>query len=225
MMDRGDLLAALATLSERAAAAGAGAGHAAVLHCPGWTVDDLLTHLAQVQWFWADVGARGLVDGADVVRPPERPTDVSADEWLREQTVRLVEALAVLDDETPLWTWFEPQQTAAFVLRRQVVEAAVHCFDAEHAVGSEWTLPIGVAELGLIEFIEVFQHDTVDGAALRPLKIQPTDVPWFGTVFEEAGGEPLTLSLAAAEALLALWGRHEVADADIAALIAAVVRS
>lgn len=225
MMGRGDLLAALATLSERAAVAGASAGHASVRHCPGWTVDDLVTHLAQVQWFWADVAGRCVVDGDDVVRPPDRPPDVASHAWLRQQTVRLVGALAVLDDETPLWTWSEPHQHAAFVLRRQVVEAAVHCFDAELAAGSDWTLPIGVAELGLIEFIEVFQRDTADGVALRPLKIHPTDVPWSGTVFAEASGEPVTLSLPAAEALLALWGRYDVDDPTVASLIDAVDRS
>lgn len=220
MIGRGDLLAALATLSERAAAAGTTGSDAAVQHCPGWTVDDLLTHLAQVQWFWADIGSRRVVEPGDVVRPPERPSDVGGHVWLRAQTVRLVEALAVVDDDTPLWTWFEPAQTAGFVLRRQVIEAAVHCFDAEHAIGSDWTLPIGVAEVGLIEFVDVFQHSTIEDAERRPLRILPTDVPWSGTLFADAGGDPVTLSLPAAEALLALWGRYDVPDSDVASLIA-----
>jgi hypothetical protein len=41
--------------------------------CPDWDADDLLWHLAQVQWFWAAIVGRGLTVEADVetlARPP-----------------------------------------------------------------------------------------------------------------------------------------------------------
>ncbi|MDQ5840661.1 MAG: maleylpyruvate isomerase N-terminal domain-containing protein, partial [Chloroflexota bacterium] len=34
--------------------------------CPDWDADDLLWHLAEVQWFWGSIAGRGLTDHADV---------------------------------------------------------------------------------------------------------------------------------------------------------------
>ena len=48
--------------------------------CPDWDADDLLWHLAEVQWFWGEIAAGGLttraevdaLDGRRVHRPPDR---------------------------------------------------------------------------------------------------------------------------------------------------------
>jgi len=64
-----DYLAAVATESDRFAAALDGADPAAsVPSCPGWTADDLRRHLADVQWFWARIIIDGVVDDATAAR-------------------------------------------------------------------------------------------------------------------------------------------------------------
>lgn len=220
-MDWTAQIEALGDMSARAADAGESAPDADVEHCPGWSAADLMVHLAQVQWFWSDVCERTVTAGDDVVRPPPPPDGVAAQDWLRRQSVRLVEALAPLDPDSRLWTWFDADQTARFVLRRQTIEAAIHCFDAELAAGVEWTASPEIVELGLAEFVDVMQTDRRDGVALAPLHLEPVDSSWRGTLFAESSGEPVRLARSAAETLLALWGRHRVSP-DAARLIAAV---
>src|SRR4051812_14858944 len=44
--------------------------------CPGWDADDLLWHLADVQWFWGTIVRRRLLQAAETraLVHPERPT-------------------------------------------------------------------------------------------------------------------------------------------------------
>jgi len=53
---------------------------ARVLTCPDWDADDLLWHLARVQWFWGTIAGRGLTTLEDVEildrsGRPSRPED------------------------------------------------------------------------------------------------------------------------------------------------------
>lgn len=220
-MDWNAQIEALGALSARAAAAGERAPTAAVEHCPGWSGADLMVHLAQVQWFWADVCERAVTSRDELVRPPDPPDGTLAHDWLREQTDRLITSLGGLAPDDRLWTWFEPEQTARFVLRRQTIEAAIHCFDAERAAGLAWTASPDVVELGLTEFVEVMQSDRRDGVPLAPLHLEPVDSSWRGTMFADEPGTPVHLAESAADTLLAIWGRHPV-PGDAAHLIAAV---
>ncbi len=45
-----------------AAAIGSAPGAAVVPSCPDWNADDLLWHLAEVQWFWATIVRERLTD-------------------------------------------------------------------------------------------------------------------------------------------------------------------
>ena len=53
-----EYLAAIARHSAGLADAADGNLAAAVEHCPGWTVADLVNHVTEVQWFWATIVER-----------------------------------------------------------------------------------------------------------------------------------------------------------------------
>jgi uncharacterized protein (TIGR03083 family) len=107
--------------------------------CPDWSADDLLWHLAEVQWFWGEIAGRGLTSRAEVdtldERRVERPTDrAGLVEHFDRSSSRLHSALAALDPATELWMWAD-EHTAGYIRRRQAHEALVHRLDAEATAG------------------------------------------------------------------------------------------
>src|SRR5665648_898810 len=92
-MDHDAFLAVIREQSERFLEALKGVqADAPVPSCDGWSADDLLWHLAEVQHFWAEVAAGA--PGDDIVEPP-RPKDVA----------ELLSALASRGGSTPCWSW------------------------------------------------------------------------------------------------------------------------
>ena len=113
-------------------------GHlgAPVEHCPGWDVTDLVRHLVDVHWFWATIVEEQLAAPPEDDRRPEHRTDGAAlVAQFESGAARLVRVLGSADPTAALWTWFPPQQDAAFVIRHQVQEMVGHHFDAAHARG------------------------------------------------------------------------------------------
>jgi uncharacterized protein (TIGR03083 family) len=99
--------------------------------CPDWQTDDLLWHLAEVQWFWGTV-VRDAVDDPEGLEHPERPADRDGLMTFFDQaTKELQTALADTDPAEHRWTWSREDQTAGFIRRRQAHEALIHRVDAE----------------------------------------------------------------------------------------------
>ncbi len=76
-----DYLGSIREESDRfATAVVRGTPAARVPTCPDWTADDLLWHLAEVQWFWGTVVISGSLDRSEIdeVERPARPTDRAA---------------------------------------------------------------------------------------------------------------------------------------------------
>lgn len=108
--------------------------------CPGWTASDLLWHLGEVHWFWANVLSRGAVTEADVEQieqdKPVRPESMAELVAFRDRsTEALLAELATLDDADHRWTWVPAEQTVGFTRRMQVYEATMHRVDAELTAG------------------------------------------------------------------------------------------
>ncbi len=114
----------------RAAASAAGLD-APVPTCPGWTVADLVEHVAGV--YLHKTLAMQLGDF-----PEERdwPTDLD-DLPLLDQLDRtyagLTHELTTRDPQSPAPTWYEPELTVAFWIRRMAQETVIHRLDAELA--------------------------------------------------------------------------------------------
>jgi uncharacterized protein (TIGR03083 family) len=217
-----EMIEGIAAVSDQLSVSASRNLDAPVEHCPGWTVRDLVVHIGEVQRFWVRIVSERLLE-----RPTDSPRGLPEGaepiEWFRSQTTALVSALTTCADDVPLWTWWEPEQNAAWVKRRQMNEVVVHLWDAANAVGMATPIPREVAVVGLQEFVEVFSRDLRDGAKPAPLALVATDCDWSAILF---GGAPsvgsdavvknLELRGSASEILLSLWGRAKIDDPALA---------
>ena len=129
---------------------------AAVPSCPGWTTDDLVWHIGEVDDFWGTVVAERMTD-PQTYRQPDRPAG-SAEllQFAEGSAARLADALERTEPSTPVWTWTS-RQDVGFVLRRVAHETAVHRVDAEQAAGRDHRLDPTLAADGIDEFLEHFR--------------------------------------------------------------------
>lgn len=136
--------------------------------CPGWTADDLLWHLAEVQHFWGSIVDRGLRSPDEYVAP-ERPRSRNELLDLFDGAASLL--AAALDrslDDTPVWTWASASQHVGFVRRRQAHEALIHRLDAEIAAGEITPLDASLATDGVDEIVTVMYGPPPDWAEVAP---------------------------------------------------------
>ena len=102
---------------------------ATVPSCPGWTVDDVVRHVAQVYIHKVEVLKLGA-------RPDQWPPDLSGQdtlEWYDEARAALVDALEAAGTGTQTWTFNPRDTTSAFWYRRMAHESLVHRIDVEQA--------------------------------------------------------------------------------------------
>jgi uncharacterized protein (TIGR03083 family) len=139
---------------------------APVPSCPGWSVADLLAHLAEVQDTWAQVVGQLLEDPEEIVELP-RPADAALRATLADRTTALVAALSSRSPSARCWSWSELGADVAWVARRQAHEAIVHRVDGELAAGVEVT-PVApeVAADGVDELVRGFLVGVPDWARL-----------------------------------------------------------
>jgi uncharacterized protein (TIGR03083 family) len=207
---------------------------ARITACPEWSMIDLLWHIGHVHWFWNTVVSVPLTDEQAVHDYPdiERPADDQLAEFAAEQAEALVSTLRNTDPAAPAWTWAPSQQDCAFVIRHQVQEAAVHRWDAQHAIGAAEPIDRLAAVDAIEEFLTVSVASPAwpaEGAAPLgvPLVLHATDAgadgPWVvtdaGPGIITAAGRPageagaVTVSGSASDLLLWLYERVElVAD-------------
>lgn len=150
-----DHLAALANESQRFADAATAADLSkAIPSCPGWTMADLVWHLAEVHHFWASI-VEGPLMQPELVPDLTRPEPSLLRGLANEQSARLHRALSGQPAEASCWTWFEPDQTIGWVRRRQAHEALIHRIDAELCVGRLTPVDPALAADGIDEILDV----------------------------------------------------------------------
>jgi uncharacterized protein (TIGR03083 family) len=193
--------------------------------CPGWTVRDVVEHTAVVYAHKSTV-IEGSLDRPPAQWPPKfRYDDVR--EFYDEQLHRVIEALRTRDPATAVWTWYEPEQTVGFWVRRMMQETVVHRADVESAFGPPSAPPAEVAVDGIDEFVERMLCDDIDAYAEaagtgQRLVIAAGPANWTVTLGSDAAtfvrnaaadvdarleGEPGAV-------LLALWNRLPYAALD-----------
>ncbi len=153
MLDAARHLSQLRHEGDRLLGVAAGALDVDVPTCPGWTMADLVAHVARVhQFLAAQVRARatGPVSRDDL---PEPPPDADVVEVGRRALGDLVAVLADADPDEPLWTW-GPPETVAFYARRAGHETTIHRLDAEAALGETTPLDPELAVDAVDEFFE-----------------------------------------------------------------------
>ncbi|CAN5782702.1 maleylpyruvate isomerase family mycothiol-dependent enzyme [soil metagenome] len=177
------------------AAVGAGPLAARVPTCPDFAVDDLAKHVGEFCGFWAHVLCEGT-------RRPKTPFPEVGPEgragWLAALAGHLVSELQATPPETPVWTWYEPDRSAAFVARRCSNEVAVHRVDAQVARGAADPVEAELAADGIDEISVFLEADGPDGQRGTPgsgqtLHVHGTDhqpAEWLITL--DPGGVRIT---------------------------------
>jgi uncharacterized protein (TIGR03083 family) len=124
---------------------------APVPSCPGWTMADLVRHVAQVYLHKAAIMRTGEVPAA--WPPPglaaEPPLALLGRAYgeLRAEFAQRAPAIGVP-------TWYDPDQTVGFWIRRMAQETVIHRIDAELAAGLPvTTVPVDLAVDGVDELL------------------------------------------------------------------------
>ncbi len=192
-MDRSrylELLDADGQVLRRAAAQGL---QAAVPPCPGWTVRDAVEHTATV--YEHKIACIRLRGERPDPWPPPWPAGRDPLAWFADAHGRLLEVLSSTDPGAPSWTWWPPDQTAGFWVRRMAQETAVHRADMQSAFGA--VTPID-AELAVDGVEEVLVMMLAGDWSVSPDRVSVGDAS--GDAEAQVTGEPSDL-------LLWLWGR------------------
>ncbi|WP_460913969.1 maleylpyruvate isomerase family mycothiol-dependent enzyme [Plantactinospora veratri] len=126
---------------------------AAVPSCPDWTVADLVRHVAIVYLHKVECMRTGRI-------PSAWPPDVSGEEPLALLDRACLALRAEFDSRDPgalAPTWYDPDQTVGFWLRRMAQETVVHRVDAELAgAGPVTEIPADLAVDGIDEVLRIF---------------------------------------------------------------------
>jgi len=186
--------------------------------CPGWSVADLVRHTGIVHAHKDDIVRNRLREN-----PSERPVPPADDGsllgWYEEGAARLADLLEATPPSTPVWTWFEPDQTVGFWQRRMAHETAVHRVDAQLAHGGGDPVESRLAADGVDELLDVILVEGLEapvGGAGELVHLHATDAPgeWLlelgpdrvGVRRGHAKGSAAARGTAS-DLLLFLWGR------------------
>lgn len=205
--------------------------------CPDWDADDLLWHLAEVQWFWSTIVGRGLTAHADVesLDRVDRPGDRDGLLALFDRVSReLHQHLSTTSPDTPAWTWAD-EQSVGFIRRRQAHEALIHRLDAELTAGDRTPMDADLSSDGVDEVLRIMYGGAPPWGQFTPdptqtvrLRTTDTDRSWLltlgqftgtdqdGTVHDEPDlrvavsdtGEPAAATVSGAAADLDCWLWH-----------------
>ena len=149
---------------------------AGIPSCPGWRVATLLGHLAGQVYAPRIALLRALPADARIERyedlglPPEFKDwfeALEADEFspgdppegllplFQRTAATLEDLLYALPPETPIRTWWPPQQTVGFLQRRLALETAIHRWDTQLAHGSPGPIESDLAADGIDESLDI----------------------------------------------------------------------
>jgi uncharacterized protein (TIGR03083 family) len=164
--------------------------------CPDWDADDLLWHLAEVQWFWGTIVSQQLTDFSDIqaLDPGERPGARDGLLAFYDKATRdLRHILGAASPNTPAWTWSD-NQTVAFIRRRQAHEALIHRVDAELTAGDRTPMDADLCADGVDEVLRLMYAGLPPWGRFTPdptqtVRVQTTDTgrSWLVTLGEVSG--------------------------------------
>ncbi|MFF9208960.1 MULTISPECIES: maleylpyruvate isomerase family mycothiol-dependent enzyme [unclassified Streptomyces] len=178
---------------------------APVEHCGDWTLRELAEHLGASNLWAAVAVTEGRGDHAPPAAPRERAALAG---WFEDTCATLLAALDT-DPAAPAWT-FHPPHTVGFWQRRRCLEALVHRWDAEHALGRARPLDPELAGEGVAEVFDTMAPRQVARGRARPperaLRLTATDTG--GSWIYGPGAPVATLAAPAQDLLLLLWGRR-----------------
>lgn len=193
--------------------------------CPDWTVADLAHHVAEVYLHKAEcIRLRALPDPW----PPPQESGQDLTAALDAAYAALTEQFASHTPTDPAATWYEPDQSVGFWIRRMAQETVIHRADAELAGARPLSpIPGDLAIDGIDEMLKLFTcygstrwregfGDLLDAPDERPISVVTGQAAWAVKATRqgvEATGPSRPAAAAAAVSgdpgalLLWLWNR------------------
>jgi uncharacterized protein (TIGR03083 family) len=184
--------------------------------CPGWSVRDLVAHVAQVYEHKIQCTRLGR---APDPWPPAWPQADEPVPWLRDAHSRLLQMFDESEATTPSATWWPMDQTVGFWARRMAHETAVHRVDAELASGGSTPIDSALATDGVDEVLHImlagdWSDDADDAMTGQVIDISTGGRSWrvvldreAVSVSDEASEADAMLTGDPSDVLLWLWGR------------------
>jgi uncharacterized protein (TIGR03083 family) len=122
--------------------------------CPGWTVADLTRHVAEVYLH----KTLAMQTGAEPEPwPPKELADEEPVALLDRAYAGLRAEFAARKPADPAGSWYTPDQTVGFWIRRMAQETVIHRIDAELGAGQPVNpVPADLAIDGIDELLKVF---------------------------------------------------------------------
>jgi uncharacterized protein (TIGR03083 family) len=161
---------------------------AGVPSCPDWTMADLVHHVGTVYLHKVECMRLGH-------HPQPWPPPGLADEeplaLLDRSYAALAAQFAAREPDSLAFTWFGPDQTVGFWIRRMAQETVVHRVDAELGAGAPIAaIPDDLALDGIDELLVAFVEygsrtwpdeyaDLLATADGRPVRIEASDAAWL----------------------------------------------
>jgi uncharacterized protein (TIGR03083 family) len=127
---------------------------AAVPTCPGWRVADLTGHVAEVYLH----KAAAMRDGVEPQEWPPKQLALQEPLALLDRAyVELTHEFATREPSDQAGSWYTPDQTVGFWMRRMAQETVIHRIDAELATDQPLaSIPDDLAVDGVDELLKVF---------------------------------------------------------------------
>jgi uncharacterized protein (TIGR03083 family) len=194
--------------------------------CPGWSVRDLVEHVAEV--YQHKIACTRQQRDPEGWPPPVPPGDPR--QWLAHSRAELLQLLIDQGPDAPSYTWWPEDQTVGFWYRRMAQETAVHRVDAESALGAVTPVAADLAVDGMDEVLmimlegdwsdmrpEDWKGVSPEAGAGKTVAVLGGDAIWRvqlrpDGVGVEIGAGPADASVGGdpSELLLWLWGRRPV---------------
>lgn len=196
--------------------------------CPEWKLSDLGQHIIGVQRWATRVITHGV---------PSDEADPASLDWsdvanvLEATTVGLLEAIDASDPDSECWNFTSGAQVTSFWYRRQALEVAIHCWDADSAVNES---PTPIAADVAADCIDEFVHLVINRVVTREgldlsqfqgdVHVHCTDTPGEWTfevldgalaVSDEHRKSAVAVRGGASELALFLYGRTKAETVDV----------
>jgi uncharacterized protein (TIGR03083 family) len=211
----------------------------AVPSCPGWVATDLILHLGMVHrfvvrviserlqeppswgndWAWLELPGESASWLPPGHAPHDAPVPSGLAGWFGAGAARLREQFLAAGPDDRVWTW-SPDHRVGFWQRMQAIEAAVHRWDADNAVGPVQPIDPALAADAVGQTFEVmapmrrayaqappgqgerFLFRRTDGEGTWAVRFDGADVE-----VSQAGSGDIEISGTASDLMLFLWQR------------------
>ncbi len=199
---------------------------AAVPWSDRWTVGTVARHVAGTHHVVAEIVRRRPDADFGLFGELQTPAKDSPEfvEWFRSGTASLLGQLSSVPAADECWSWFAPGRRVGWWARRMALEAVIHRWDTDAAVGQDFSISPDIAADGIDEFLDVFvaasraAHDAPAGPTMS-FECNERSDRWWLDLSERAGRivtrDPRDASVrirgTAEQLLLILWGRVPIA--------------